>query len=267
MSISKMVAVCVAAVCSVWGTTVDDSLLKLLDMMEVKHEGTLASIVAETQKQWIRPAGKERWQVEGDFSADAKAEIFPLASKLGFIEELKPAAKKYDYCLLLGATVGRMEKRINYFVKMWNEGVRFSQIVFFTGARSLDPTVDRLTTVCKTETEAAHYLWDHAELPEGMKKMRITFVDVPMISTKEGLRRPTTEDTVGAWLAANPRPGNCLAISNQPYCLYQGAVLQTYLPEEFSCEVVGERANLDCLNGRVLLDTIARWLYQLNLQR
>lgn len=266
MSISKMVAVCVAAVCSVWGTTVDDSLLKLLDMMEVEHEGTLASIVAETQKQWIRPAGKERWQVDGDFSADTKAEIFPLASKLGFIEELKPAAKKYDYCLVLGATVGRMEKRINYLVKMWKDGVRFNQIVFFTGARPLDPAVDRLTAVCKTETEAAHFLWDHAELPEGIRKMPVAFVDVPMISTTEGFRRPATGDTVSAWLAVNPLPGTCVAISNQPYCLYQGAVLQTHLPEEFTCEVVGEGANLDCLNGRVLLDTIARWLYQLGLK-
>jgi len=262
MRISKIISSFLLVTCSLWGEVVNEPLLKLLDVMDVPHDGTLSSIVAQTQKCWIRPAGKERWEIEGELTE--KSEVIPLAAELGFIHEIYPLEKEYDYCLLFGATVARMEKRLNYAIKLWNEGVRFKEIVFLTGFRPLDPAADRLTDICKTEAEATHYIWEHADLPEGFSELPITFVEVPMLSTPSGVRRPATADTVDAWMALDPVPGTCLGISNQPYCLYQEAVIAAYLPEEFEFEVVGEAANPDRLQGPVLLDTIARWLWNLS---
>lgn len=40
------------------------ALQSLLQLMNVEHDGSLASIVEKTQKEWLRAAGKERWQIE-----------------------------------------------------------------------------------------------------------------------------------------------------------------------------------------------------------
>ena len=39
-------------------------LLELLSLLNVAHDGTLESIVKETQKNWLRSPGKERWKVK-----------------------------------------------------------------------------------------------------------------------------------------------------------------------------------------------------------
>lgn len=261
MRISKVIGSFLLVSCSVWGAVVSDPLLKLLDVMNVPHDGTLSSIVAETQKYWIRPAGKERWEIEGEL--ENKTEVMELASELGFIHEIYPLKQEYDYCLLFGATVARMEKRLNYAVKLWNKGVRFKKIVFLTGARPLDPAADQLTDICKTEAEAADYIWKHADLPEEFSELPVTFVEAQMLSTLSGFKRPTTADTINAWVCLEPTPGTCLGISNQPFCLYQEVVADSCLPKAFEFEVVGEGVSPDRLSGPVLLDTIARWINNL----
>ena len=42
-------------------------LLQLLSVLEIKHDGSLQSIVDATQKDWlqaIRPGNKERWEID-----------------------------------------------------------------------------------------------------------------------------------------------------------------------------------------------------------
>lgn len=267
MRISRMIVIALLVACNLWGEVVSEPLLKLLQVMEVTHDGTLSSIVSATQKSWLRPAGTERWHIENDLTDEKKEKLFPLAAQLGFINEMIPSSKDYAYCLILGGTSGRMEKRLKYAAKLWKEGIHFNQIVFLVGARPLDPDVDLWADICKTEIEAAHYIWEHADLPKGFKELPIVFVDVPMIPTEKGQRRPTTGDTVIAWLALHPKPGKCLGISNQPYCLYQEAVIRSYLPKSIDYETAGEATNIKHLNGFNLLDSIARWLYQVQFIR
>ena len=76
------------------------------------------------------------------------------------------------------------------------------------------------------------------------------------------LKRPTTPDTVLDWLKIKPHPGLCLAISNQPYVLYQDSVLKTVLPPSFTVETIGEKMDETSYNVSLLLDNLARFLYQ-----
>lgn len=241
---------------------ISQPLLDLLKQMEVSHNGTLSSIVQATQKQWLRPAGKERWHID-ELSTDKREVILSYAEKLGFIQECLPLKKHYDYAHILGGATPRMEKRISYLVSLYEKGVRFDHIFLLTGARPLDPAVDTLLDGCKTESDAGHVLWQSAKMPEEMRKIPVTFVDTPMIKTEKGERRPTTNDTILAWMALNPKPGTSLFISNQPYVRWQGAAVRAYLPAD-QVETVGEGAKLTVQNSAIILDTIARWLYSEN---
>ncbi len=227
-----------------------DPLLQLLELMEVPHDGTPSSIVQETQKRWIRPAGKERWEM-ADLTLEKKEKVLQLADQMGFIQEIRPTKQEYDYVLLLGATVFRMQARLEHMAQLWKEGIRFNKVVILTGMRPLDPKAEDL--IAKTESEAAHILWDRCEL----NFLPVSFVEVPM----NGSIRPTTQDTIIRWMEEFPEPGSSLFISNQPYCHYQGAIVDLVLPDKFEHETVGNSADPTSLNGAVVLDTIARWLY------
>jgi hypothetical protein len=64
--------------------------------------------------------------------------------------------------------------------------------------------------------------------------------DAPKKKNTQGvLVRPTTGDTVTAWLALHPQPGSYLAISSQPHVLYQGIFLKRALPDTFNGETIG----------------------------
>lgn len=232
-----------------------DPLLDLLTLMNVPHNGTHESIVAETQARWIRPAGKELWQIPD--LPEKKEKIIEYADQLGFIQERLPSKQRYNYGIVMGATVFTIQKRLQFLVQLWKRGTRFDKIVFLTGERPLDPVIESLADVCKTESQAAHYIWEHMEIPPKMRALPITFIDHPM----KGSVRPSTADTVGAWVKTEPAPGSCLLISNQPYCLYQDAVSRKLFPQPFDIETVGEEASLKSLNAAVILDTIARYLY------
>ena len=233
-------------------------LTELLTVMEISHDGTPSSIVQATQKSWIRPAGKERWHLQDTLTSLQKKAVMVYCQKMGFLNEIRPALKEYDYAVIFGATVSRMEKRIAFLDKVANSGVHFKKVILLSGARPLDPSVETIPEGCKTEGDAMAYLWKKHLLSQ---KVTWEQFDHPMI---DATKRPNTGDTIKRWLASSPATGTCCMISDQPYCLYQQLVTQNLMPKEFKCETIGSAPDLDALNSQAALDTIARCLYESN---
>ncbi|MBX9831000.1 hypothetical protein K2X40_03505 [Candidatus Babeliales bacterium] len=257
-------------------------LLALLEFMNIKHDGSLADVVAKTQAQWLRAAGKERWEMP-ELLVTGQTEFLSILRRLGFIAELQPTKNSYDYALLLGATLSRVRLRLGHLVTLWNQGIRFDRLVLLGGQRVLEKNfegeaalLDRSNTdlpirkewqftrtIPTTEIEMMRCVYDQADMPELMRKVPVTFVDSLMRQRADGaLVRPTTIDTINDWLVMSPQAGSCLVLSNQPYVLYQHSVVQTALPQEFYVETVGKAVDEEDDNNAVYLDTVARWLYQ-----
>ncbi len=247
---------------SLWAAPIQD---RHLDPTALSELGSALNIpaqsdfVAETQKRWLRKPGQERWEMK-EVSAEQRAYVLRWAEKEGLFDAWKPLYTHYDYALILGATTSRMQMRLDYLKKLWNDGIRFKTIVWLTGDRPLDSRVDGLTDRCTNESEAAHILWQETNLPEEMRSLPLVFVAVPM----EGAKRPNTEDTIFAWLATKPQAGTSLFVSDQPFCGYQFAIIKTVLPDAYPFELVGQ--GVDSPNhpaaAAIILDSIARWIYQ-----
>lgn len=237
------------------------ALIELLAYMQVAHDGTLPSIVQATQRAWLRPAGVERWQLE-ELPESDKKEVLRLAQQLGFINAVKPAQQQYDYCLILGATTGSMRIRLNTVVALWQQGVRYNQIFLLVGDRPLDKSVEPEAERWQTESEAMRHLWEEQEMPAALREIPCTLITAPMIKDATGkFRRPTTKDTIDAFLAKNPVAGSCCCISNQPAVLYQQAVIRALLPDSWSVETIGAATSLAQQKAATVLDMIARCLY------
>ena len=225
--------------------------------------GPDVDFIQETQKRWLRKPGLERWEVQ-ELSSDQKALVLDWAEKQGMFDSWKPLYKSYDKALILGATTSRMQMRLNYLIQLWNQGIRFHEVVWLTGDRPLDPRVDGLTDRCTTESGASHILWEETDLPEEMGSVRVHFVEVPM---KEGGKRPNTEDTIVAWLRGEPKACTALFVSDQPFCGYQYGVIKGSLPGDVQFDVVGQGVSSRShpASAAITLDSIARWIYQESL--
>ena len=214
-----------------------------------------------------------------------------------------PGPRFFDYIVVLGAGIGSMRARIAHLVALWRDGsIRGRSLVFHTGARVLTDTerealaVDHSTAGVAPATEAALMLilFDAlAGAPDTLKRLPLYFVDAPECAGEDGLvRRPTTRSCALAWVRGEsttlrvdgqgpgnasgvaseaafppPPPGSVLAISNQPYVLYQYTVLRAVLAEawladlSWSLEVVGPAVAGD-LPIPSTLDTLCRILYE-----
>ncbi|MGE0207151.1 MAG: hypothetical protein AB7R69_04875, partial [Candidatus Babeliales bacterium] len=116
-------------------------LLDLLEACSLQHDGSLASIVQETQRAFLRPAGKERWELEDMIKIpQEKAQEFFKA--LGLVHEVKPMQMQYDYAFLMGALVGRVRMRLQYLVNLHKNGVHFRRLIILGGARPLDAQME-----------------------------------------------------------------------------------------------------------------------------
>ena len=219
-------------------------------------------LIAETQKRWLRKGGQERWEMT-ELSLEQRQFVLDWAEREGLFAAWEPALKTYQTALILGATTSCMQKRLDTLKDLWMEGVRFEKIVWLTGERPLDSRIDGLTDRCQTESQAARILWEESLLPGEMQNLPVEFIAVPM----KGPKRPNTEDTILAWLKTNPEPGPALFVSDQPFCGYQFAIIKTNLPASFAFDVVGKGADVTIhpAAAAIILDTIARWIYQENL--
>jgi hypothetical protein len=215
-------------------------------------------VVEQTQEKWLRKPGQERWEMDELSDAD-RAFVFDWANRQALFSPWVPAALNFDNAVLLGASTHSMKVRVAYLVKLWTQGHRFNMIVWLTGERPLDPTYEEFTDHCYTEADAAQTIMAHSELPEEMRQLPILYIIAPM---KEG-NRPTRVDTVKDWLSMDSRPGSCLFISGQPFCMNDYAVMVRLLSSAIDFDVAGVGINPDRYkNGAaVLLDSIARYLY------
>ncbi len=257
------------------------TLLDMLDNFGVSHDGTLSSIVAQTQKQWLRKKGLERWQIEDTFK-NKKDEMSAWFYQVMAIQEIKPSLMSYDYLLVMGASYPGLCARLKYALELWQRGIRCKKIVFLVGQRSLDSDIESEEVLtgpilggiqskegwCRplkmplVEIDLAKMLFDRIELPADMKDVATVFGDTPNRVDENGLiSRPTMPDTVKSWLLNNPEPGSCLIVSSQPHCGYYDAAMRLILPACFPFEVVGASCDKNVHCG-VVLDALARWLYQ-----
>ena len=198
-----------------------------------------------------------------ELTPEQKAFVLNWAKKHSFYDAWEPALSDYDQALVLGATTGRMQMRLNHLKKLWNEGTRFKEIVWLTGERPLDPRIDKLTDRCLTEAQAAHIIWKETALPEEMRQIPVRFIATPM----KGHKRPNTQDTLITWLEKSPATATALFISDQPFCGYQYAVINSSLPDslQFDVAAVGADPTSHPSAAAITLDSIARWIYQESL--
>lgn len=230
---------------------------QLLELCGLPSQATPAQAAEFTQEQW-RQVGKERWELDDRFN-ELKSEGLALLREIGCLDPIYAQKMEYEHALVLGGLQSRVQRRLDFLFEEWKRGVRFHTLVFLTGQRAIEPTLENVPDGIESETQMMQYLY--RQHPLSQLDIPLVIIDAPRPYLG---RRPNTADTVHAWLKAHPVQGSCVAISDQPNVGYQEAVLKGILPPSFSVEVIGT-GDEGKLPISLYLDNLARWLCQLNL--
>lgn len=224
---------------------------------------------------------KERWELAKIVISCSEDRIRQHLAACGFMNKTEPSRRRYKRAAWPGALVVRAAARLSDLVNAWNSGVRWNETVVFAGKRPLQQAKENSVECCKAlgidvdeETEAKDYvrLWDSIRpetelemmrflleaaslensepgalvLPLELLELPVTFVDAPM---KPPLQpdgepvRPTTEDTILAWLEDEPEPGSMFVSSGAPYGMAQDEAFWMLLePHGHTVETFGHAA-------------------------
>lgn len=212
------------------------------------------------QQHLLRKPNQEIWEVDHRFE-DKREQLLPLFADLNFITEIPPVPGHYTYAIIHGSLRYDVQRLTEYLTKISQAGtVAYDSVVLLSSARPLDPSKEDVT-LGSTESEMMQTLYERSQLAA-----------YPYILVNAPLHpggRPTTDDTVRAWLYPQkfqqshsaPMPGKCLSISEQPFIQRQEKVLQMLLPRNFSVAAAGP-ASEENYPVAVYLDTLARTLYE-----
>ena len=250
----------------------------LLNTLKIPHNQDLNNMIDASQV-WRRAHDQERWQLK-DLNIDQKTHDKALAhlERLDLIKEIKPLHSTYDYALLLGATVPRMQKRLNHLVNLWETGTRFHKIIFLVGIRPLVPEVDKIqqltiTTVGNaphkdafpiTELEGAEMIFHSTPMPEAMRQLPVEYISTPRRWEGNRWQRANTRETTKTWSKTNPASGSALVMSEQPSAHYQMEVIRQELSAGFTVDLAARPAAPDT-RLVILLDALALWLHNAKL--
>ena len=95
----------------------------------------LGTTVADAPSQWVQ-TGLERWEYVDSY-ADQMDALMPYFEQAGFVDEVTPLQTQYDYVIILGGVLSRLQQRFDYVCDLWEQGITFNNIVFLTGDRAL----------------------------------------------------------------------------------------------------------------------------------
>jgi len=257
---------------------VNPTILGLLDLFRVPHDGSLEDIGAQTQKLWLRSSSIMPWELKDAYVGE-RSRLVPFFTRAGFVDEIAPKKRAYKYACIHKACLPIFVKRLSYLIDLFKQGVRFDSIVVLTARRPLFVIEEPLVPLKKgigalpvkgdwrmtkdrpsVLADAVRLIFEQVELPEGMKDIPVHVVAPPVLKDPDGSARcPSTAENVLAWVKRDPEPGLCLTISSQPFIRHQDAVAKVFFPPELPFETVGPEAD-EPFHVSTALDTVARFL-------
>lgn len=240
---------------------VHPALLSLFSLLNIDHAGTIESIVAQGQKYLLRAPGAERWGIHESTYEQHRVEILSYLRELGLGRSIEPVCGAYDYIIMFGFVTIDVRRHFDFIGSyIQAHTIRPKEIVLLSSSLALPIDMITYSVDCATEAERMHQLFKESSFAH----YPYTLIDVPMRHEGGVIKRPTTIDTVHAWLQKKPTPGTILAVSGQPFIYRQARILQKIVSPHFSITSCGPEAQ-DELPIAVYLDELARALYEENI--
>lgn len=246
-------------------------LLKdIFEITNIKNNGSLENAVRQTQFKWLRPQFMERWHHYRLLDNRQRRDLETLIKDSALTKEKTPTQKHYDAVILCCGWSFFVQKRIDFLVKLYKQGLTFDKFYLLGCDRSLKSSPDeekklipllKQKNIALEEVALVEYLWQQTDMPEALKTFPLKLYKVS--KRQDGLRSTLCDALMLMVRNEKITKGESfLLITNNPYiCMHDAVAKKILAPYEINIETVGAAMEKETLEN--VLDSIARCLYNL----
>lgn len=255
-------------------------LLRLLQLTDVTHDGTLEGVHRATQERW-RQHGKHSGDIVDIYPLVAD-QVVPIFEELGYVGEQSAPRKQYDIGIIFGAYILAVRKRFAMLKRLWDDGLRFDQLVLLGSARKahpekeslakvnsaeggldFDPMWENLEEVPPTEAKLMETVLWQSDLPAEWRD-NFLVVETPLRTDRPEKPDPSGEDTIRQWLDYHDASGStAVGVYSQPQLRHMEVVCRRLMvPRGIEVDLVGYAAPPNT-NVSQVLDSVAKVIHEL----
>jgi hypothetical protein len=250
-----------------------NALLELLEVLGIKHDGTLIGIRDATQKSWYQ-SGKFRAEIkENPEYLVLKDKLMSIFRELGLVEGVFASKLSYDIALIHGGTLPAVQKRIAFLAQEWKRGVRFKIVSFLGSQRKI---ISDKEDPCKIEKEVWGVPFNIEKTPihyeHEFEMMSILYEvanlpwknEIPLRFLFPAKENANTKETTREWYERfkGEAFNSLLFISSQPFVSFQQIVVKKVIFDR-EVETIGYSAP-QSIPITAYLDNIAKIIYELS---
>lgn len=246
-------------------------LLKdIFTITKIKNDDNLENIIKQTSFKWLRPKFMERWHSYCLLDRGQKRELAKLIKNSVFYKEKLPKRKHYDALFLCCGLCCNMQKRIDFLIKLHNQGITFDKIYLLGTTHHLRNGHDeekKLVPILNqkninlNEMAMAEYLWQQTPMPDSLRLIPVeSFKAVRHSDGFSSKMHCALKVMVNSIKITKGK--SFLFVTNNPYiCMHDAIAKNALAPYEVNVETVG--AAMESEQLEVVLGRIARCLYNL----
>jgi hypothetical protein len=247
------------------------AMSRLLDILQIPHDGNIFSIRDITQREWYQKEKKRSEIEEQEKYLRIRDKLMPIFVELGLVDPVYAKRLNYETALIHGGTLSAVQKRIAFLAKEWERGVRFKKIGFLCSERKI---IKEKEEISKIEKEVFGVSFDvkNCKNYDNEFKMMCSLYSISKLPWQReisqllvfvGNEKANTEDTVRGWYESFNREisGPLLFVSSQPFVFFQDIIVRKVILDK-EVDTIGYQASPN-IPLATYLDNIAKVIFEL----
>ncbi len=251
----------------IWKNGPTDFLKEIFKITEIKNVDDLESAISQSSSKWLRPKFMEKWHGYSFLDKHKKEELTKLIKASDLAKERPPKQKHYNAAIIIGYTTERIQKRINYLIKLCEQGIVFDKIYLLSATRNFKISTEvgqsAVSSLSKKNIPIED-LWDQASKSELFKEVPIEIIKIHKISNNFGVTSEKLLKTVMERYNGETKGKKILLVADARSAGSKSSLAEKVLePYEIELETVWQGCSIDNESIESILVGIAKCLLHL----
>lgn len=252
----------------IWKNGPTDLLREIFKITEIKNADDLESVTSQCTSKWLRPRFMTKWHKYSLLDNRKKEKLIKLIKSSELAKERPPTRKHYDAVIIMGYSKDHLQKRIDYLIKLFEQGIVFDKIYLLGSTRKLKISTEFEQSVApnfSNKNILIEDLWAQTNKSELLKKIPFEIIKVHKISTQFGATSEKLLKTVMERYNGETKGRKFLIIADGHSAGSRASLAESVLePYQVELDTVWQASSIDYETIEDMLVGIAKCLLHLS---
>ena len=251
----------------IWKNGPTDLLKEIFKIAEIKNADDLESVTSQCTSKWLRPRFMTKWHKYSLLDNYKKEKLIKLIKSSELAKERPPTQKHYNAVIIMGYTKNHLQKRIDYLIKLFEQGIVFDKIYLLGSTRKLKISTEFEQNSPQNFSNKNIQMEDlltQTHKSELLKKIPLEIIKVHKISTHFGATSEKLLKTVMERYKGETKGKKILIIADGHSAGSRASLAERVLePYQVELETVWQASSIDNESIEEMLLGIAKCLLHL----